>query len=147
MFDLAAAVLTLALACWLGAIVMQSFVVAPVVFKVLDEKAAGLTLRGLFPRFFRLGLACGIVSLGAAVALVNAGNDGGVPALTPVLILLMVSTQALALWLVPRINQARDRGAEGAKRFRTLHGVSVALTVGAMLGCGFLLSMIGVAAV
>lgn len=112
----------------LGAIVFQSAFVAPVVFTELDEAAASRFLRSLFPRFFKLGIACGVL----LVALLIAGLFTGVVAPLPPLIAIATTVTVLdaaALALVPAINAARDRGAAGAARFRFLHRLSVLATV------------------
>jgi len=141
-------VLTIALATWLGAIVLQSLVVAPTLFTVLDEGPAGRVLRRLFPRFFRLGLICGAVALLCIAALylgpVDAPHAG---IATLVLVGAITASQGICLWLVPRINAARDRGPSGARSFRQLHGASVTLTLAALAGAGTVLGQIAAAAV
>ena len=62
---LLSSIAAVAIAVWIGSIVFQSFVVAPTIFKRLPPESAGVVLRALFPRFFRLGLLCGLVALGA----------------------------------------------------------------------------------
>lgn len=113
----------------LGAIVFQSAFVATVVFTALDEASASRFLRSLFPRFFKLGIACGAILL---VALLGAGLVGGFGAPLPLLIAIAATVTALdaaALALVPLINAARDRGDAGAASFRFLHRLSVLATV------------------
>ena len=121
---------------WIGAIVFQSAVVAPTVFVDLDEPAARVFLRRLFPRFFKLGLVCGVLML-AGVALVGFDAPGALPiaALTAVMLVL----EAASLWMVPAINAARDAGAAGKARFDRLHRLSVLFTVVILfLGIGVL---------
>ncbi|MEJ2534569.1 MAG: DUF4149 domain-containing protein [Gammaproteobacteria bacterium] len=140
--------LTLVLATWLGAIVLQSAVVAPVLFTALDEAQAGRVLRRLFPRFFRFGLVCGAIALACAVALLAGSAPGNaIRPLDLALLGAMAVAQALCLWLVPRINRARDEGTNGAGRFRRLHGLSVVLTLAVLAGAGAVLGRIGAAAV
>ena len=120
---------TIAAAVWIGAIVFQSAVVAPAVFAVLSETEARGFLRILFPRFFRLGLVCGALML---ASLVLSGSVAGWSAAMAGLAagaLLMTLLGAISLALVPRINAARDAGADGASRFKRLHGASVLLTL------------------
>ena len=129
MLSFALAIALTAIGIQVGAIVFQSGFVAPVVFAELDESAASRFLRSLFPRFFRLGIVCGALGL---VALVAAGLAGGFHAPLPLLVAIAAATTALdaaALALVPAINDARDRGAAGAARFRFLHRLSVLATV------------------
>lgn len=125
----------IAIAVWTGAIVLQSAVVAPSVFRTLDEQLAGAFLRALFPPFFRVGMTCGAV---ATIALVPAAALTGWP--RPLLVIvaggiLVWLLAALSLKLVPAINAARDAGEAREQRFRRLHGVSVVLTVlGLLIG-------------
>jgi hypothetical protein len=111
---------------WIGAIVFQSAVVAPTVFVDLDESAARVFLRRLFPRFFRLGLICGVLMLvGLALVGFDAPNALPIAALTAAMLIL----EAASLWMVPAINAARDAGAAGKARFDRLHRLSVLFTV------------------
>lgn len=129
MYFLVLAIALTAVGIQVGAIVFQSGLVAPVVFAELDESAASRFLRSLFPRFFRLGIACGALVL---LALVGAGLAAGFEAPLPVLIAIaatMTALDAAALALVPAINDARDLGPPGAARFRFLHRLSVLATV------------------
>ena len=126
MFSLSAVLL--AIGIWLGSIVFQSAVVAPVVFTSLEPEGARRVLRTLFPRFFRLGIACGAIAL---LATVFAGSSPLVPGILGVMLLANIA----ALMMVPAINRASDDGAAGKKRFRLLHGTSVLLTLGVMAGC------------
>ncbi len=57
----------LALGCWLGAIVFFSFITAPIVFTRLPIAEAGKVVAGIFPRYYALGYAMGIVALAFAV--------------------------------------------------------------------------------
>lgn len=119
----------LAAGIWVGTIIFQSAIVAPATFKVLDEAHARSFLRALFPRFFRLGLACGIV-MATALAVVSVGGPGSNTLTTlAVLTAVMLIFGAISLALVPLINAARDAGQAGAGRFKTLHRLSVILTV------------------
>ena len=78
-------------------------------------------------------IACGVVLI---VALSLAGMVGTWPSTLRWLTAAAVLMTALAiasLWLVPRINAARDQGTSGHRKFRRLHGVSVALTLFVLL--------------
>lgn len=106
-----------------GAGAFLSFVLAPMVFKVLAPAEASGFLRAMFPRYYAFLLACGLGLVGVGLA-------------QPELLPAAVGLAALAagsLALVPRINTARDAGEAGAARFRRLHGLSVAINL-AMLG-------------
>jgi hypothetical protein len=60
-------VFTAAVGIWLGTVVSFSFVTLPTVHAALGENARGL-LDALFPRYYWIGVICGLVSL-AAVSL------------------------------------------------------------------------------
>lgn len=140
------AVFLVAAALWAGAIVFQSAVVAPRVFRNLDEAAARAFLRDLFPGFYRFGLGCGVVmalSL-AGIALVS-GWSGTLRALA-VMTACMVILEYVSLRLVPAINAARDAGDEGAARFERLHRLSVSMTVVVLLIGLAAIALIGLAA-
>lgn len=119
----------IAIAVWVGAIVFQSTIVAPTVFRHLDQAAARRFLRALFPRMYRLGLMCGAILLSS---LAIAGISSHWPVKLVLLLgasMLMILLEGSALWLVPRINRARDAGSEGERRFKALHRVSVLLSL------------------
>jgi hypothetical protein len=122
-----------AAAVWVGAIVFQSFFVAPVLFRQVSGPDASRVLRALFPRFYWLGLGCGAAMVAGILAAGLAGPAaGGTGWLLPATALMLLA-EALSLWLVPRINAARDAGDAGAARFRSLHALSVALTLAVLL--------------
>lgn len=51
----------LSLMLWLGAIVFFSFLLTPALPRVLGEDQAGKMVRALLPRYYLLGILCGIV--------------------------------------------------------------------------------------
>ena len=122
--------INVAAAIWVGAIVFQSFFVAPVLFRQVSGADASRVLRALFPRFYWLGLGCGAAMLAGVLAAGQVG--GGAGWLLPAAVAMLLA-EALSLWLVPRINAARDAGKAGAGRFRTLHALSFALTLAVLL--------------
>jgi len=118
----------ISIAIIIGAVVFQSAVVAPSVFGALDGDQAGQLLRRLFPAFFRLEIACGVIAAGAfgAAAAIGLPGTGPLALAASVAITLLA---ILSLALVAPINRARDAGDRAASRFRLLHGLSVALTL------------------
>lgn len=122
------AVLNIAAAIWVGSIVFQSFFVAPTLFRHVDDQSASRFLRAIFPRFYKLGTACGVSMLGAAIIATVAGTAPR-PGMLLAAIVIMTAAQLLSLRLVPSINAARDAGESGRRRFRRLHAVSVGLTL------------------
>lgn len=140
----ATALLTIAAASWVGAIVFQSAIVAPAVFVDLDADSARRFLRTLFPRFFKLGVVCGLL-MGIAVVLLATNGSWASPlrviaAATGIMLVLELAS----LWLVPRINAARDAGAAAEDRFARLHRASVLMTVIILLLGLVTLGIIGV---
>lgn len=57
----------LSLGLWLGSMVFFSFVAAPRVFAVLEDDAAGRVVNDIFPRYYAVGQALGIVALLAGI--------------------------------------------------------------------------------
>ena len=51
-----------AIAVWLGAMGFFAFIVAPAAFGALEPDAAGRFVSAVFPRYYGLGLALGLVA-------------------------------------------------------------------------------------
>lgn len=133
MTDVALAFLTFSAAIWVGAIVYQSAVVAPTAFASLDEPATRKLLRALFPRFFRLGLICGLGMLLACLVLLAVAGVSETLVRLIGAVLVALCLQGVALWTVPRINAARDAGDAGIRRFKKLHALSVLTTLAVLV--------------
>ena len=119
-------VLCLVVGAWLGAVLFQSALVAPVVFSTLDAGGARGVLRTLFPRFFLLGVGCLATALVAALLLPTAPGNRTLPAGILATALAMIVAARL---LVPAINRASDAGDAGRKRFGRLHGLGALAAV------------------
>ncbi len=147
MTGFATALLTISAGIWVGAIIFQTAVVAPVVFVDLNESAARTFLRTLFPRFYRLGLVCGALMMAGLIWLgLVAGWPPSVVALAAVTA-SMILLEAVSLWMVPKINAARDAGSAGEALFARLHRISVLLTIAILLlGIGVLAAVSTMAA-
>ena len=102
-----------------GIILLQTFVVAPSVFKSLGEKHAGPFLRSLFPKFFIVLSVLGLI--GAILSILNGINLSFFIAISSML--LSVS----AYLLIPATNRAKDKNDK--KAFSRLHGLSVFSTI------------------
>ena len=119
----------------IGFMVMFSAVVAPTVFTVLSQKAAGAYLRKLFPRMFMFGF---ITSSCAALAALFDSHS------TNAIISAFVALGFLgnAFILTPQINKYRDAllaGDAAAKTmFGRLHLLSVAVFLGQLLASGYI---------
>ena len=109
---------------WVGSIIFFSAIIAPTVFKVLDEKSAGLFLRAFFPKYYIFGLIMGLLSL-VLIFLLSIPTNTMLLALLIVMIALTVTSKLM----IPVINAARDMGEEGVSRFKKLHTMSVMLNV------------------
>lgn len=106
----------LALALAFGGMTFFSAVMAPLVFTKLPFETAGGFIRQVFPWYY---LTIGVVAVLAAAASLLAGAE---------LVALMAALVAVGFWfarqvLMPRINAARDAGAD--KTFNRLHRFSV----------------------
>ncbi len=115
--------------------VMFSAVVAPTVFKVLSQKAAGAYLRKLFPRMFMFGFITSSCAALAALA------DGHSPNAT-ISALVALGFLGNAFILTPQINKYRDAllaGDTAAKAmFGRLHLVSVSVFLVQLLASGYI---------
>jgi fatty acid desaturase len=102
----------------LGGMTFFGFVFAPLVFAKLPADTAGGFIRQVFPVYYRVfAIVCALAALAAWGRLDAA-----------VLALVTAGFLFAWLWLMPRINQARDSAAEDAAsgtRFARLHRLSV----------------------
>jgi uncharacterized membrane protein len=130
-------VYVLALAVMVGGIVFFSFVVAPVIFRVLGAESGGRFVRALFPRYYQWNAILGAIALPAFVAgpLCFPEYRGiGVGVQSAVLLACVLIMLYGGNSLVPQINQARDAGPSSHDRFERLHRRSVLLNAAAMVG-------------
>ena len=113
-------VIIIIISIWTGTIIFFSAVVAPTVFKSLDEKDAGVFLRAFFPKYYIFGIVLGVMSI--IYLLFN-----------PIHIHLLYSIIAMTLLTIlgrmsiPIINKARDTNNEQA--FKRYHLISVMMNV------------------
>ena len=105
---------------WSGTIIFFSAVVAPTVFKSLDEKDAGVFLRAFFPKYYIFGIVLGVISIIYLLfSPVHSHLLYSIIAMTVLTILGRMS--------IPIINKARDTNNEQA--FKRYHLVSVMMNV------------------
>ena len=102
-----------------GIILLQTFVVAPSVFKSLGEKHAGPFLRSLFPKFFIVLSVLGLI--GAILSILNGINLSFFIAISSMLL------SVGAYLMIPATNRAKDK--DDKKAFSRLHGLSVLSTI------------------
>lgn len=116
--------ITILISIWIGVIVFFSAIIAPTVFKTLDEKSAGVFLRAFFPKYYLFAIVIGL----AALALIMIFNIE----MSNILYIAIVSMTILSIisrFMIPIINNARDMGEKGKQKFNRLHALSVSLNV------------------
>ena len=116
--------ITVLISIWIGVIVFFSAIIAPTVFKTLDEKSAGVFLRAFFPKYYLFAIVIGL----AALALIMIFNIE----MSNILYIAIVSMTILSIisrFMIPMINNARDMGEKGKQKFNRLHMLSVSLNV------------------
>jgi uncharacterized membrane protein len=132
----------IAVTLWLGAMAFFAFVAAPAAFATLEREAAGRFVGAVFPRYYAIGLALGLV------ALTGLGGRrlfaGGRPwDWLPILLVLVMLVLTLYAWAVvlPAAHAAREAMRRGpapaapaeVERFSRLHRRSAILNGAVML--------------
>ena len=105
---------------WSGVIIFFSAVVAPTVFKSLEEREAGLFLRAFFPKYYIFGIVLGIASVVILLFM-------PISAILTYAIVAMTALTLLGRMSIPIINNARDSGDEAG--FKKYHLISVMMNV------------------
>ncbi len=127
--QIASVVFLLSLAALFGGMMFFPTVVAPRVFKVLDQESAGRFLRALFPAYYAFMIVTS--ALAGIAALILSPSIFLVHGLA--LFAVAVSTLAVRQILVPRINHWRDQSLAGdqaaEKRFNSSHRLSVVINM------------------
>ena len=116
--------ITVLISIWIGVIVFFSAIIAPTVFKTLDEKSAGVFLRAFFPKYYLFAIVIGL----AALALIMI-FDIKVSNILYIVIVSMTILSIISRFMIPMINNAKDMGEKGKQKFNRLHFVSVSLNV------------------
>ena len=106
-----------------GAIVFQTSIIAPSVFKTLDADNASPFLRAIFPKLFVM------IAFLSAIGLTIAFMQDNLK----LTLIFMISAWLMLLcyFIVPATNRARDSGNQ--KRFSQLHTLSVVSTISVLL--------------
>ena len=97
---------TVLISIWIGVIIFFSAIIAPTVFKTLDEKSAGIFLRAFFPKYYHFAIIVGLTAL-ILIAVFEIKIDS-------ILYLAIVSMTILSIIsrvMIPAINNAMDMGA------------------------------------
>ena len=115
----------------LGAMIFFSFIVAPVIFKVLDAINAGKFVRKIFPFYYMINLI--ILSLVVILFIYNSQIN-----IDFYLVLILALLFAFLLFiLMPMINKFKDNHED--KKFDFSHKLSVVLNFVQMVGLIYLL--------
>lgn len=120
----------LSVAVLFGGMVAYSFGFAAFLFNALPPETAGATLRRAFPHFYVFVII--FSALGAA--LVWPKDELA----ATILLAIAMTTIPTRQMLMPAINRATDAGEK--RRFATLHGLSVLITIAHILAAAVVLS-------
>ena len=104
-----------------GIILLQTSVVAPSIFKYLDQNQTRDLLRAIFPKFFLFILL--LASLSFAIGVLNSVKFD----IQTIVASLTVVLSILCYFIIPSTNEAKDKNNQ--KKFKFLHNVSVISTV------------------
>ena len=119
------------LAISLGMMIFFSFVLAPMIFKILDAENAGKFVRKIFPYYYFVNL----IFLTIATIIFFFTSTLGIDFyITLTLVLSFIFAQFL---LMPLINKLKDNNQE--KKFKYAHGLSVLINFVQMIGLIYLL--------
>ena len=119
------------LAISLGMMIFFSFVLAPMIFKILDAENASKFVRKIFPYYYFVNL----IFLTIATIIFFFTSSLGVDFyITLALALSFIFAQFL---LMPLINKLKDNNQE--KKFKYAHGLSVLINFVQMIGLIYLL--------
>ena len=97
-----------------------SAVVAPTVFKSLEEREAGVFLRAFFPKYYIFGILLGAASVVILMFM-------PISAILTYAVVAMTLLTVLGRMSIPIINNARDSGDEAG--FKKYHLISVMMNV------------------
>ncbi len=115
----------------LGMMIFFSFVLAPMIFKILDAQNAGKFVRKIFPYYYFVNLI--FLSIAAILFfLVSSLNKD-----LYIILLLVMSFIFAQFILMPLINKLKDNNQE--KKFKYAHGLSVLINFLQMIGLIYLL--------
>jgi len=113
------------LAISLGMMIFFSFVLAPMIFKILDAENAGKFVRKIFPYYYFINL----VFLSVAVVFFFIVSSFSINFY--ITLLLVISFVFAQFILMPLINRLKDNNQE--KKFKYAHGLSVVINFSQMI--------------
>ena len=104
-----------------GIILLQTSVVAPSIFKYLDQNQTRDLLRAIFPKFFLFILL--LASLSFVIGVLNSVKFD----IQTIVASLTVVLSILCYIIIPSTNEAKDKNNQ--KKFKFLHNLSVISTI------------------
>ena len=119
------------IAICLGMMIFFSFILAPMIFKILDPENAGKFVRKIFPYYYFVNLV--FLSIVVILILLNSKINFEFY----IIVSLVISFIFAQFILMPFINKIRDNNEEN--KFKYAHGFSVAINFLQILGLVFLL--------
>ena len=115
----------------LGMMIFFSFILAPMIFKILDPENAGKFVRKIFPYYYFVNLVFLLIVV--ILFLLNSKINFEFY----IIVSLVISFIFAQFILMPFINKIRDNNEEN--KFKYAHGFSVAINFLQILGLVFLL--------
>ena len=115
----------------LGIMIFFSFILAPMIFKILDPENAGKFVRKIFPYYYFVNLV--FLSIVVILILLNSKINFEFY----IIVSLVISFIFAQFILMPFINKLRDNNEEN--KFKYAHGFSVVINFLQMIGLVFLL--------
>ena len=119
------------IAICLGMMIFFSFILAPMIFKILDPENAGKFVRKIFPYYYFVNLV--FLSIVLMLFLLNSKINLEFY----IIVSLVISFIFAQFILMPFINKLRDNNEEN--KFKYAHGFSVAINFLQMIGLVFLI--------
>ena len=119
------------LAICLGMMIFFSFVLAPMIFKILDAENAGKFVRKIFPYYYFVNLAF------LLIAIILFFVISSISIKFYITLALAISFIFAQFILMPLINKLKDNNEE--KKFKYAHGASVVINFVQMIGLIYLL--------
>ena len=119
------------LAISLGMMIFFSFVLAPMIFKILDAENAGKFVRKIFPYYYFVNLVFLLIAIILFVVISSISINFYI---TLALAISFIFAQFI---LMPLINKLKDNNEE--KKFKYAHGASVVINFIQMIGLIYLL--------
>ena len=115
----------------LGMMIFFSFILAPMIFKILNPENAGKFVRKIFPYYYFVNLV--FLSIVVILILLNSKINFEFY----IIVSLVISFIFAQFILMPFINKLRDNNEEN--KFKYAHGFSVVINFLQMIGLVFLL--------